>query len=54
MLKNSLQINSEGLTVSFIWKDRSAQLFVYIWIRIVLNPLGRHNHSAEILDSVSV
>ena len=56
MLKNLLQIsmNNEGLAVSFIWKDRSAQSFCYILINIVLNPLERHNRSAEILVSVSV
>jgi len=47
-------MNNEGLVVSFIWKDRSAQSLRYIPINIVLNPLERHNHSAEILVSVSV
>jgi len=47
-------MNNEGLAVSFIWKDRLAQSLGYILINIVLNPLERPNHSAEILVSVSV
>ena len=41
MLKNSLRINmnNEGLVVSFIWKDRSVQSLYYILITIVLNRL---------------
>jgi len=49
-----VNMNNEGLAVSFIWKDQSAQSLGYIPINIVLNPLERHNHSAEILVSVSV
>ena len=56
MLKDSVwvNINNEGLAVSFIWKDWSAQPLGKILINIVLNPLERHNRSAEILASVSV
>ena len=43
-------MNNEGLAVSFIRKNRSAQLFGYIQIN-VLNPLKRYNRSAEILVS---
>jgi len=54
MLKNPLRVNmnNEGLAVSFIWKDRSAQSLGYILLNIVLNPLERHNRSAEILVTV--
>ena len=54
MLKNPLRVkmNNEGLAMLFIWKDRSAQSLGYILISIVLNPLERYNHSAEILVSV--
>jgi len=45
-------MNNECLAVSFIRKDRSAQSDIPI--SIVLNPLERHNRSAEILVSVSV
>ena len=56
MVNNSLwgNMNNEGLVVSFIWKDQSAQSLGYILISIVLNPLERHDRSAEILVSVSV
>jgi len=48
-------MNNEGLlAMSFIWKDQSAQSVGYIPISIVLNPLESHNHSAEILVSVSM
>ena len=49
MLKIALPVNmnNEGLAVSFIWKE-----FGYILISIVLNPLERQNRSAEILVSV--
>jgi len=42
-----VNMNKEGLAVSFIWKNRSAQLFGNILIIIVLNPLKRQNRSAE-------
>ena len=42
-------MNNDGLAVSFIWKDGSAQSLGYILIIIVLNPLERHNRTAEIL-----
>jgi len=56
MLKNPLPVNmnNEGLALSFIWKDRSSQSVDYILISIVLNPLERHHRSAEILVSVSM
>ena len=56
MLKHSLRVNmnNEGLAVSFIWKNRSAQSLGYILISIVLNPLERQYRSAELLVSVSV
>ena len=47
-------MNNEGLAVSFIWKNRSAQSLGYILVTIVLNPLERRNRSAEILVLVSV
>jgi len=47
-------MNNDGSAMSFIWKDRSAQSLGYILISIVLNPLERHNRSAEMLVSVSV
>ena len=56
MLNNPLRVNMSnvGLAVSFIWKDRSAQSLRYILISIVLNPLERHNQSAEIPVPISV
>jgi len=47
-------MNNEGLAVSFIWKNQSAQSLGYSPINIVLNTLERHNRSVEILVSVSV
>jgi len=44
-------MNNEGLAVSIIWKDQSTQSLGYILINIMLNPLERHNRSAEILVS---
>ena len=49
-----VKMNTEGLAVSFIWKNRSAQSFGNILIYIMLNPLERQNRLAEILVSVSV
>ena len=49
-----VNMNNRGLAVSFIWKNKSVQQFGYILISIVLNPLERHNRSAEILVSVSM
>ena len=56
MLKNlpRVSMNNEGLALLFIWKDRSTQSLGYILINIVLNPLERHDRSAEILVSLSV
>jgi len=44
---------NKGLAVSFIWKDQSSQSLDYILINIMLKPLERYNHSAEMLVSVS-
>jgi len=56
MLKNPLQVNTNnyGLAESFIWKNQSTQTLSYILISIVLNPLEKHNRSAELLVPVSV
>ena len=44
-----VNMNNEGLAVSFIWKDCSAQSLGYILI-----TLERYNRLAEIIVSVSV
>ena len=49
-----LNTNNEGLLVSFIWEDWSAQSLDDILINMLLNPLKRDNISAEILASVYV
>ena len=49
-------MNKEGLAVDYHSSEKncSTQSWGYIMINIVLNPLERHNRSAEILVSVSV
>ena len=50
----SMRITNYSLAVSFTRENWSAQSLGYILISIALNPLERHNRSAEILISVSV
>jgi len=54
MLNNPQQVNmkNEGLAVSLIWIDWSAESLGYILINIVLNPLERHSRSGEIPQSL--
>jgi len=47
-------MKNEGLAVSFVWKDQYIQSLGDILINNVLNPLMRHNRSAEIVVLVSL